>query len=267
MKSLWKRIRSAFVSETKVRQWRDSTDLFFVLAIGRSGTTMLANLLDKADDAYVVHEPVDADFQAHQRAFHDPGDAKRYIEGFRAKEMCLRASRRDVAIYGEVNSVLRRHCDALRSAFPDATLIHLVRDGRDVVRSMFSNQTMTPGDVNTAEIRPRGDDPWRDRWGEMSRFERLCWYWMVENRFLRKRLDRRVRLEDLVDSYDVFRDGLLEETGVQIPRDVWVEAVDRPKNVTSDHTLPHWTEWSDDRREAFREICGDELDTYGYRWS
>ena len=126
-----------------IDEWAKSTRLFFVLGMGRSGTSFFANLLDSDPHSYVVHEPVQRDFSAYQDAFHSPEKADLYIRRFRGKEMFLRASGRGVSTYGEVNSTMRRHVHALRRIFPNARYLHLVRDGRDVVRSMMARATMT----------------------------------------------------------------------------------------------------------------------------
>ncbi|MFW6070645.1 MAG: sulfotransferase, partial [bacterium] len=172
-----------WITSRRVDAWSEKVNVFFVLAIGRSGTSFLAHLLDQAPGAHVVHEPIGEDFMAYQEAFHDPDAARSYVHRFRKKEIYLRAravQMEHMEAYGEVNSALRRHARALAAAFPDAVLFHLVRDGRDVVRSMSARRTMTPEDKNTNAIRPRPGDPWAGKWEQMDRFARLCWYWQVE---------------------------------------------------------------------------------------
>jgi len=148
-----------WISDEEIDEWFNSKKLFFILSIGRSGTKWLANLLNKAPRALVVHEPF-IEAIPHQEAFHDPKKAEEYIMKFRKKEIYLRVHNHDIDIYGEVNSFLRRHCEALKKAFPNAIILHLVRDGRDVVRSMYSRETMLPGAYDTKYIRPKPGDPY-----------------------------------------------------------------------------------------------------------
>lgn len=157
---LWTRLHF-WVRERQVDEWAERTNVFFVLALGRSRTSVLAHLLDKAPGAEVFHEPVRSDCVAYRRAFHEPPRAKEYDNGFRKKEIYLRARGRPLESYGEVNSVLGRHAVALQEAFPNSTLFHLIRDGRDVIRSMMARKTMGPADRNIERIRPRpGDKCW-----------------------------------------------------------------------------------------------------------
>lgn len=261
---LVKTILKFWISDREIDEWASSKKIFFVLTIGRSGTKLLADLLDEAPGAYVVHEPVTEDFQAYQDAFHGEEEARGYIQRFRKKDIYLRCRDKEINTYGEVNSLLRRHCNASRQAFPNAIFIHLIRDGRDVVRSMMSRKTMTSDDPNTRRIYPKEGDPWKSQWPEMTRFERLCWYWQVENCYLRNSIGDTVQLERLVSDYDYFRENLLDRLGLIIPRETWEEAVDVPKNVTKRYQIPSWSDWPDDKMKAFKMICEEEMRRNGY---
>lgn len=254
-----------WVTERQIDRWVGSRNVFFILSIGRSGTAFLADLLNRAEGALVVHEPVREDFRAHQEAFHSEARARHYVRRFRKKEIYLRVRHEPVETYGEVNSVLRRHCLALKEVFPKATFLHLVRDGRDVVRSMMSRATMTPADQNTKLIWPKTGDSARTHWAEMSRFEKLCWYWKVENEFLRSGIRAEpIQFEKLIGSYEDFIERICQPCGIEISRDVWKRAVGVPKNATKDYRFPHWSEWDPKTTKAFDEMCGQEMVLSGY---
>lgn len=254
-----------WVSGRAVEAWSESTDLFFILGSGRSGTTFLANLLNKATEAHVVHEPIRADFVAYRHAFHDANAAERYVKQFRKKEMYLRAHGRPHTVYGEVNSLLRRHASALQQAFPDATLLHLVRDGRDVVRSMMARRTLLPDDPGTIGIRPTESDRWAEEWEEMNRFARLCWYWQVDNAYLRQTIGQTKQFEKILESYDYFNSEILVPCGLTISHSLWQEAVKNPSNATEQHQLPSWGAWSEAQQRIFLRICGNEMRKCGYK--
>jgi len=253
-----------WITYREIEEWTSTKNIFFILAIGRSGTKFLADLLANAEGVYVVHEPVKEDFQAYQDAFHNNEKARDYIERFRKKEIYLRARGKQIDTYGEVNSVLRRHCNALREAFPQANFIHLIRDGREVIRSMMSRKTMTLEDLNTRLIHPKKGDSWRKQWPEMNRFERLCWYWQVENHYLRNSIRYTVQFEKLISSYNYFKEKLLDALRLSIKEDVWRLTINTPKNATKRYIIPHWSDWDTKRREAFEKICGTEMKKNGY---
>ena len=253
-----------WVKPHQVTQWAEHTNVFFVLGMGRSGTAFLANLLDSDPEAYVVHEPVQKDFTAYQEAFHSQDRADDYIVKFRSREMFLRAKRRDRPTYGEVNSTMRRHVYALRRTFPNSCFLHLVRDGRNVVRSMMARLTMTPQDANTAAIRPHPDDPYHEDWSEMDRFARLCWYWRTENAFVREAIGVSIRFENLLSDYAYFSERLLDPCHVEVSQQEWEQAVSKPKNQTTKHRLSGAASWSSELRETFNSICGEEMLANGY---
>ncbi len=257
------RMRCLLVRDQDVERWASTKVIFFGLGMGRSGTSFLSRLLGSAADAHVVHEPVPEDFDAYQRAFRDGREAVRYLR-FRKREIYLRARRSDAHAYGEVNSVLRRHAVALKHAFPDAFLFHLVRDGRDVVRSMYSRGTMSATDATTRAIRPPKSDRYEGSWENMKRFERCCWYWQAENAYLRANAGPLVRLEEVLSDYGILRDSLLAPLKLKISEDLWKQAVETPENATRRLALPHWSEWEARRRESFVKICGEEMRCCGY---
>jgi hypothetical protein len=256
------------VASSDLEAWQERTSIFFVLAIGRSGSMFLSHLLSRSSGASVCHEPVLADFAAYPRAYFDEEAAQTYLRQFRKEEIYLRLRGKGVRIYGEVNTNLRRHCKALRREFPNSALLHLVRDGRDVVRSIMSRRTFKLWDPVTSLIHPKEEDLWRSAWPRMSRFERCCWYWMVENRYLRTCADKTVRFENLLSDYGYLRRNIVDPLSLHISRDQWRSAVKRPKNTTKRYRIPHWSHWDADMRDAFDKICGEEMqrNEYEMRW-
>jgi len=252
------------VTNHQVEQWIASKKFFFILALGRSGTTFLAHLLNMSSDAVVFHEPIRSDIDAYRRAFFSPDDAERYIASFRKKEMYLRTRTREFAVYGEVNSLLRRHYHALSRHFPGAGFLHLVRDGRDVVRTMMSTDALMPGFMWTWWLRPHETDPFFTQWPTMDRFAKLCWYWRVENQHLRTSIGNTVKFEEVIRDYECFEQRILRPFGLRMPHDVWKRETGVQRNATGTYKLPHWREWDGHHTQTFESICGDEMRANGY---
>ncbi|MFX1549128.1 MAG: sulfotransferase [Promethearchaeota archaeon] len=253
-----------WITHEKINEWLKDKKIFFILTIGRSGTLFLSHLLNKSENALVVHEKVRSDFRAYKEAFYSEKDAYKYINKFRKREIYIRNVNENIEIYGEVNSVLRRHCNAIKKSFPNAIIFHLIRDGRDVVRSMMSRQTMTNKDKNTKNIAPKKESSWYGIWEEMNRFQRLCWYWDIENRYLNKNVDLLIKFEDILSNYEYFKDKVLDIIGLDIPKEIWQNELNFPKNITPDYKFPHWNDWDHNYRKSFIQICGQTMSVNGY---
>jgi hypothetical protein len=253
-----------WITHKKADEWIENKKIFFILATGRSGTQFLSSLLNKSPGAYVVHEPVREDFRSYEEVFYNEKKAHKYIQGFRKKEIYDRAREREIHTYGEVNSVLRRHCNALKKSFPNAQIFHLIRDGRDVVRSSMSRGTMLANHPSTQKIRPTPESPWKDKWNSMTQFEKICWYWDVENCYLNESIKKTLQFEKLISSYEYFKEHLLDPLEFKISKETWQKEVHSPKNITSQYTIPHWSEWDKREMDAFNEICGDTMRANGY---
>lgn len=262
---LLQRLMSLWVNKADLAAWLNDWRFFFILGFGRSGTAFLANILDQAEGAYVFHEPVLEDFYSHARAHYSPKYAENYMEWFRKKEMYLRIGHiSPPGIYGEVNGTLRCHVRAIQKSFPNPVIIHLVRDGRDVVRSSMSRRTMTWKNPFSMSMHPEKTDPWFGNWKSMDRFARICWFWQEENRRLRTAIGKSVQFEKILKDYKYFSDNVLEVCGIQIEKRKWETYVNTPRNVTKEFAMPNWDNWKVDQQRTFRKICGEEMDAIGY---
>lgn len=257
-------VRFAPVPRSRVARWMAGRRVFLVVSTGRTGTQWLADLLDRVPGGRVEHEPIPVEMWAHREAMENPEAADAYVHGFRLKEIYLRGRRADPAWYGEVNSALRRHVDAFRDAVPGLRLVHLVRDGRDVVRSLVSRHTWAGAHPVYGGFRPPPVDEVARSWEDRSSFERACWIWRWENAHMRERIDHLARLEDITTSYDAFHGQILAPLQLELEEAVWREARDTVKNRTREHELGAWDDWSAERKATFRRICADEMARYGY---
>jgi hypothetical protein len=261
---LKQRLSTLRVNQDELITWIKEWKFFFILGFGRSGTAFMANFLNQARGAHVFHEPVFEDFYAHARAHYNPKAAEWYLQGFRKKEIYARMRHIPSGIYGETNANLRCHANAIKVAFPGVQLFHLVRDGRDVVRSHMSRRTMTLRNPFSMSMHPTETDPWQARWHEMDRFARICWYWQEENRRLRTTIGKTVQFEKILSSYEFFAGEILEPCSIHIEKRVWELTIAIPRNTTNEFSMPKWDQWTPEQQKTFREICGEEMAQCGY---
>ncbi len=255
------------VKEQGIKEWLDRTRLFFGFGLFRSGTTFLANFLAKVTpDAVILHEANVDDYWYYHSALQSETEAEKYVSMFRLAEIYYRMHNRREGLYGEISPFLRRHCKALQKQLPRAKFFHLVRDGRNVVRSIMSREILGRTDPLGHLTYPPPDDPYATRWKEMSRFEKVCWLWQCDNRYLRENIGLTLQFEKLITDYDYFKTRLSDPIGFGIPRATWQEYTRRIGNPTQVFRMDHWSGWSDSEREIFRNICGEEMLACGYEF-
>lgn len=255
---------SFWISPDTVEQWYATKNVFFILGLGRSGTHFLSKLLNKPSTAAVYHEPLTEDFQAVVEAQQSSQAAYKYIENFRKKRIYLLTQNQTITTYGEANSNLRYHTKALQQCIPNAKLLHLIRDGRDVVRSLMARQHYTNDGVGHHSIMPRPDDPYYAKWAELSRFEKICWLWADSNTRLSYDVKNYIQFEQIVSDYDYFHEKIERYLGVTIGRAQWQAAIKQPADRTVEHVLPGWRQWDTKLQQSFDIICGPVMKQYGY---
>jgi len=249
----------------EIRDWFEKTRIFFGFAIFRSGTAFLATFLNQiAPDAVIEHEANVDDYWYYFLALRSEAEAEKYIRDFRLAEIYYRMRNRPEGLYGEINPYLRRHCKALKRQLPRARLFHLVRDGKKVVRSLMSREIMAKNDPLRPLAQPPPDDPYVNQWQAMSRFEKICWLWQSDNKYMRETTGLTLQFETLIRDYDYFRAKLTDPIGIDVSRAAWEENTRLIGNPTPAFRMDSWSRWSDSERDVFRAICGKEMEACGY---
>ena len=187
----------------------------FILANGHSGTTWAAKALTECTDLTARHESWR----------HSIGKDFGGVES---------------------NGNLWNRGKELEALFPGVPRIHLVRDGRKVVRTIM---TRKPSSFFEAACR---------RWN--SRNERLFVEICNANRF---------RLEDLVDKsgFHTFSSFARKLGATKVDRGKWEQWRSikiRPSNHIDLAHFPSYPDWTDEQKEIFRNICGDMMKSMGY---
>ena len=188
----------------------------FILANGHSGTTWAAKVLTDCTDLTARHESWK----------HSIGKDFGGVES---------------------NGNLWNRGKELEALFPGVPRIHLVRDGRKVVRTIM---TRKPSSFFEAACR---------RWN--GRNERLFVEICNANRF---------RLEDLVapDGFRTFAAFAKRLGATKVNQEKWEEwrAIRvRPSKQIDLARFPSYHDWTDDHKEIFQRVCGDMMKAMGYQ--
>jgi len=168
----------------------------------------------------------------------------RYLKDYRLYEIYFRMNPHIFKTYGEINPFLRRHCKTLKELMPQARIFHLIRNGKDVLRSLMSRELFAFNDPMAQYIHPSTGDPYNNLWGEMTRFEKLCWMWSADNRMMREHLKHTIKFELLLNDYDYFKTKIIDFLEISIDVDTWNKCVTVVKIHTPKYRMPAYDNWS-----------------------
>lgn len=241
----------------------------FVLSTGRTGTMWLAHFFD-------AHS-------AHVRAFHEPyppllelglAAARGQITAAAAAAQIERdrrwyLSRLDRPAYLEANNRLFALAPALQIAYPGAAIIHVVRDGRAVVRSGLARGWYGPADrFPRLAATDFADDPWREAWAGWGAFEKNAWLWQKHNAIIRAGAAgadyHLFRFEALfAEGDDTAVRALMRVVDPQMALDDAELAAARARRINA-RPAPGVERWTAVQEETLQQIAGAELARYGY---
>jgi len=189
----------------------------FVLAMGRSGTLWLARTLRETAGLDARHE---------------------------STEMCRDMTNLPMGAV-EVNSFLWDCVPFIRKRWSNhVVLVHLVRDGRNVVRSMMG------------------------RYRRGRTFEGCCEEWAKRNRLLADEIPghQRFRLEDLTSNWSEYRRLVRLVGGGRSPdATLWEQLRKRRDNATDRHMVAPYRHWPPQFQREFKRICAKQMRRMGYR--
>ena len=252
--------------------------MLFVLNTGRAGSRTIANVLSQHPELASTHEPLPRLIE----------ETVEYRYGrFPADDLAaLLAESRPPAVDG------RRYCETanrlsltvpgLASTFPDAQVIWLMRDGRDVVSSGMQRGWFDPSvvkDTPWERHRLRGDELGEisaDEWAEWSPFRRVSWLWRRTNEIIETDLEAldadrsmKLRLEDLSDRMDDVAEFLdIEPINWVVPRQNARAAIPDTGPATANQVKRRYdhNDWSEQQHAEFVAECGSMMDSWYPGW-
>ncbi len=243
--------------------WRGSRKTIFVLSAARSGSAWLASFVDRATSCRGLHEFTlnhhrDGDKIVSDKRTGDgfldlverPNDASVLIRHALA---AFKLGGRDML---EANVYLEPFLARLQKIAPEATIIHLHRDGRDVVRSILNR-----GWYATPIDRRHRAAP-IPNWDSLTQFERACCYWRFTNQRMMS-LNVRLSFERMVSDLDYLKE-FFKELGIIVHPVLAAEEFGRRVNVNAHHEVPRFEDWPRRLQRRFGLICGSTQRALGY---
>ncbi len=268
------------------------SDVIFLIGSARSGTTALAKILSTATNAEIhVEQPPRlrvASRELYKGTLADPEDALR-----KAKAEAICGAREKGKKYGDKNPCYLPFIPYLAEVW-DAKMLYMVRDGRDVVRSLMDWHEMKAKNIygmredgvvdgpaepeddpwDYSRLRPNPGEPYYGEWAALSRFEKCAWYWARFNEVALELLGRQPRgrwmqinvSERSADDIErVFRflelDGF---DGVKVAAMLATDINSVKDRTGQENRFPRWRQWDAAQTASFDRFAAPMMERLGY---
>ena len=240
--------------------------------MGRSGTLWLANVLNHVQNVDALHEYI-GNREFWLLSWYLPCNvyAMPYLQ--RAKKSIEKGFTKEFFI--DVNGYLQNSVPELKKVFEQEMAFHLVRDGRAVIRSLYSRRS-----DNNIHLIPknRGEV---EQWIDGNKFSQICWNWASTTLKLISENIELIQFEKLTSDYGYFEEKLLRPFNFNFSRLLWKGLVSKKVNKTRStihrffyakikmkdfvkDELPPYEKWTDSQKKTFKEICGEAMKRAGY---
>lgn len=276
-------MNSGFISDLK----KDELPSTFILSTGRTGTHFFSHFFkENFQGVHALHEPGWDIFDINREYLLGNIQHEEAVDLLALYRMnVLRKVRKEgFEYYVESNPNIAYMVPVIRSLFPQCRIVHIVRNGIDYVRSMYSRRhnlkkgkglAFTPKDSRKrlrADYFP--DDPYSDKWEEIDRFQRICWNWTKKDGLIREQVKkdpqaRTFKFEDLFleKKPKVWKELItfMEVEDLVFSMEDALGYVGTTKsNQVADYKIGDWADWPEEKKKAFVRIAGEHMQEYGY---
>jgi hypothetical protein len=235
----------------------------FIVSTGRTGTVALTQIInDRVANAWSLHEPKPA-FRRRARRILREGHTKQdalYFLSTRRSRQALRSE----PWYIECNHNIFSCLPMLRSVYPDAVIVNVIRDGREVVTSWLNRYSY----IRTLDVTPMDHpgDPAAAQWKGWNPLQKTAWFWVTVNDVIEAAgPDHTLRFEELFHESGRGLEQLLSLfEGVRFERAELQAALTRKHNASTRSFIPPYEQWPAIWKQQFAEIAGEAMARHGY---
>ena len=262
----------------------DGKKVSFIVSTGRTGTWFLIYFLSQFSHIIDARHEPDPDFLKlgvrYARRKVSFQKAVKTIKLWR-QYVCNEMDRNHKRIYIESNNNLFSLIPALWEIFPEAKILHVIRDGRDFARSVMSRGHYTKEDKIHSKRNLRleaaqfPDDLYYSHWKKkMSLLEKTSWEWQKKDEIIYRSIinDARAKTVKFEDVFNSNENGdVLFDACRFLNIDLNRETFNRHFHIFTKRkvnhkklTFPHWKDWSEEQCDQFNKIAGFRMKLYGY---
>lgn len=237
----------------------------FVVSTGRTATDALSGYIDSHVESVTSRHEPSPSFARQAPALitrRHRRTERLYLGATRASKQLFSSK----SVYIEFNHRLFSSLDLIRRTFKDAHIIHIVRDGRDTVRSWLnkgryiqSDNFMTPNDVPGSGVA-------YEEWLSWSPIKKNAWAWSLVNGVIASQgPDHVVRFEDIFDSEQNALASVLHDIAPDVFDAERLFIPDaKPTHRTKEYVHPRFEDWPKSDQEDFWTVAGAQMNLYGY---
>jgi hypothetical protein len=235
----------------------------FITSTGRTGTDFFTTLFNNyVENTWSLHEPKPA-FRRRSHQLLNRNHNAYDILYFKLPRL-YRHRKKNAEWYIETNYHLATCFDFLRTVFPGSLIIHVIRDGREVVTSWLNkyryitNEHLLPGHIR--------DDEAMEKWSVWNPLQKLAWYWKTVNNYAySKNPDVWIQFEEIFkgDKKGIYR--ILDRfEGIGYAPEQVEQLLNRKVNSTRNRFFPDYQKWPEKWKDQFWEIAGNTMQKFGY---
>lgn len=168
--------------------------------------------------------------------------------------------------YVEGNNFLFSMIPMIRDVFDNATIVHVVRDGRGFVKSAMNRGYFAEEDFRAHLRGDKHGDYTLEEWQSMNKLEKNAWLWAHKNQVIESfNPDVQVSFKSIFK--DDSRPGLrriCDEAGLPYDEDVVSSTLSTRIHQPSSELFDSFESFPEEWKERFWEIAGDMMRHYEY---
>ena len=195
----------------------------FITGLGRSGTTFLADLLNTVDNVSAGHERIGNREYWLLSWYLGSNYSVPFLNREKAK---IEEKHSDSQTYIDVNSYLQNSTSQLKSVFGTENILHLVRNPKEVVRSIYTRRN--DFDIH---LLPKTEAEVSE-WLAADRFYQVCKNWAIAVDQLLENNIPVIQFEKVTSDFAYLKDNLLSPYNIDLTQTQWSEAKSKKANKT-----------------------------------